>query len=313
MVGSEVLNLEEEEGRNFTEFHGVELGSDLIRCLTPVKLKSGLVVPCGHCSLCLNRRKTYWALRAYLDSSEYLKIGLQSFLITLTYDEEHLPDNLEKKPLQDFIKRFRHCFDNRFKYVACGEYGEKFGRPHYHILGLGLSDNVVNVQDNVSKCWQFGFSKVSPVNFQRCAYVAKYCLKAITSPFVVDKDLELTEFKRGSVSYLTGGNKEFFCMSRRPGVGSLYYENHKEILNKNMFVSSGGHKYSLPRYFRSRLSVDFPDFKDRYLQYCLSLQKDEFLKTGLDYLSYREYFLQTVQQSDINIKSKLNFFRGGFL
>ena len=57
--------------------------------------------------------------------------------VTLTYDEAHIPANhqLCKRDAQLFIKRLRYYLGKRrIRYYLCGEYGERFGRPHYHAI-----------------------------------------------------------------------------------------------------------------------------------------------------------------------------------
>jgi len=54
--------------------------------------------------------------------------------ITLTYDNENLPENatLVPKDLKDFQKRLRYHANIDLRFFSVGEYGEKTQRPHYH-------------------------------------------------------------------------------------------------------------------------------------------------------------------------------------
>jgi hypothetical protein len=70
---------------------------------------------------------------------EYLEAPFTDF-ITLTYSDEHLPEDgsLNPEHLTRFWKRLRknESADKKdwIRYFACGEYGEKRGRPHYHAM-----------------------------------------------------------------------------------------------------------------------------------------------------------------------------------
>ena len=62
--------------------------------------------------------------------------------VTLTYDEDHIPSNhsLKKSDLQKWFKRVRKEIEpKKIRYFACGEYGDKTQRPHYHAIIFGLS------------------------------------------------------------------------------------------------------------------------------------------------------------------------------
>ena len=97
-----------------------------------------LDLPCGQCIGCRLERSRQWAVRCMHEASLYPE---NSFL-TLTYDDAHLPvgRTLVKSDFQDFMKRLRKSIvPKRVRYYHCGEYGEKFQRPHYHALLFGYS------------------------------------------------------------------------------------------------------------------------------------------------------------------------------
>ncbi len=181
------------------------------------------VVPCGQCLACRINRRRKWTARILLEASQ---CAGSSFL-TLTYDEEHVPkvvcdgllqDVLVKKELQTYLQQLR---DNprlgRIRYFACGEYGDKFGRPHYHIVLFGKHSNEQNYE-TFKALWGKGRITLSELNENRAAYVAAYTVKKWTN--------EKTE-------KLAGRPPEFTLMSRRPGIAancipylaSMYHRN----------------------------------------------------------------------------------------
>ena len=93
-------------------------------------------VSCKQCTGCRQEYSRQWAMRNMHEAS----LWLNNIFITLTYDNDHLPQHntLIKKDFQDFMKRLRKHkkanTSNPIRYYQCGEYGEKFGRPHYHAI-----------------------------------------------------------------------------------------------------------------------------------------------------------------------------------
>ncbi|AXL15581.1 replication initiator protein [Microviridae sp.] len=100
-------------------------------------------IACGQCIGCKLERSRQWAIRCHHE----LQLHENNTYITLTYNDEHLPEDgsLDKSHFQLFMKRYRqHLYrntqklnkklklkgDNRLKspkisYFMCGEYGER--------------------------------------------------------------------------------------------------------------------------------------------------------------------------------------------
>lgn len=114
----------------------------------PIKFEEIFNLPCGKCIGCRLDYAREWANRCMLEAKQYEF----NEMLTLTYDEENLPittteevaegvkiyATLVKKDVQDFLKRLRQHWLREYnwqgiRFYMCGEYGEKFGRPHYHI------------------------------------------------------------------------------------------------------------------------------------------------------------------------------------
>lgn len=154
-----------------------------------------LVVPCGKCAACLRNRRHQWISRMQL---ELFSCDKASF-ITLTYNSVHCPSHLVKKDLQDFFKRLRNVsrdFDiiiPPIRYFACGEYGKKSHRPHYHAIVFGVdmlhdhawlsypcgfTNGRLRYSSKVlEKVWGKGFVVVGDASFQSIRYVSKYISK----------------------------------------------------------------------------------------------------------------------------------------
>lgn len=215
---------------------------------------------------------------------------ISNSFLTLTYNNEHLPSNfsISKRELQLFIKRLRIEIERnyngrRVRYFACGEYGEKSHRPHYHMIlfGFDFPDRVLHAMSHgntplfrspfLESVWTSGFSLIGDVTFESCAYVARYICKkqkgkdAPDFYSVVDKDTgELYEQE-----------KEFCLMSRRPGLGSTWLAKYKSDTDKD-FVTLRGVKFGLPKFYDSILErLDPESFEQRKLLRKESVNKED--------------------------------------
>lgn len=159
----------------------------------------GFQIKCCQCQGCRYDRTLAWATRMH---HEALMHDENSFL-TLTYDRKHLPlsGTLDFKDHQKFAKSLRkhltpknphaRLYQRRIKYYACGEYGEKTLRPHFHtcLFGLDWQDKELwKIQNGESlytsptlnKIWGKGRAVIGALTFASAAYVARYILKKIT-------------------------------------------------------------------------------------------------------------------------------------
>lgn len=126
-----------------------------VRILNPVTREFEMRdVPCGKCYHCRITKVNEWCTRMVLES----KARMYTYFVTLTYSprslhtdvfrethpmtnrcntygkEQPMPLVLRKDHLQKFFKRLRKNTGIKFKYFACGEYGHKYARPHYHMI-----------------------------------------------------------------------------------------------------------------------------------------------------------------------------------
>ena len=134
------------------------------------------VVPCGKCVECLKRRANHWTFRL----SQELKQATTACFLTLTYDEVPLSQNglptLRKTDFQKFMKRLRKRSKCSLKYYACGEYGTRTQRPHYHVILFNLSRTIFET-DMIGRIWSHGFVDVGKVEMASIAYVTGYVMK----------------------------------------------------------------------------------------------------------------------------------------
>lgn len=196
--------------------------------------KSGVfktqLLPCGRCGACRVNRAIEWSNRLLFEADYHTDVSFW----TLTYASENEPQNhsISKRELQLFFKRLRKFLDVPIKYFACGEYGETYGRPHYHAIIFGLKWTEEEV---VLKCWNLGHVKSGTFNRSRARYVAGYMLKEVDS--AID---------------LRGRTPPFLLMSK--GLGKRFAKDNAERIQTNPLTVSG--KYiATPRYFKKVLDI----------------------------------------------------------
>lgn len=266
-------------------------------------------VPCGKCLGCRLDFSRQWADRMMLELESNFGKGL---FLTLTYNNENVPfgyvcdDNgelqvdangdvipgsfsLRKRDLQLFMKSLRKAFSDRtVRFYACGEYGGRTRRPHYHLIifNLGLDDfkdlkmvgyNELGQQyftsEKIERIWKKGFVCLSDVSFKTCAYVSRYCMKKVF-------DLDAPD----------GCEPEFTQMSRRPGIGRFYLEDHPDCLNLSKIYlsdSNGSVEVTIPKYFLNQLKLTDPEAFDKLVMQRKEVANDrELLKLQQTSLSY---------------------------
>lgn len=204
-----------------------------------------LTFACGQCIGCRKERARQWAVRCVHEASLYDN----NCFLTLTYDDSQLPagGSLNKSDIQLFMKRLRKHYGNGIRFLQCGEYGEKYSRPHHHVLLFNLDipdkellSNVrgskLFVSHTIAKLWPFGFHTIGALTYESAAYVAGYVLKKITG--------KLAEF------HYDGLEPEFITMSRRPGIAREWFERNKDnIYSLDKVYVNAGRVARPPRYY----------------------------------------------------------------
>lgn len=221
-----------------------------------------VTVPCGVCIGCRLDKSREWAMRCMheRDTCE------ESCFLTLTYNDKNVPWNMSLylPDFQKFMKRLRKRFGfavnskgvsngkPRIRYFACGEYGDRFERPHYHacIFGYRPSDcrfwktsesgYRVYRSDILDHVWSCGDVYIGDVGFQSAAYVARYVFKKVT----------------GDAAPAHYGDRcpEFVVMSRNPGLGAKWIEQYKDEVFTRDEVIVDGSVVKPPRFYEQFIS-----------------------------------------------------------
>lgn len=281
-----------------TAYYPAEGSND--RRLVFDKRKSGtgipIKVPCGRCAGCRLEHSRQWALRCMHEK----RMHTQSAFLTLTYDNKHLPegDTLVKAHLQNFMKRLRNDFGPGVRFFACGEYGEKTNRPHYHVLLLSHTFSDLRVQttgpsynlytsNTLQRLWTAGNSVIGDVTFESAAYVARYCMKKITGPKAAE--------------HYGSRQPEFLVMSRRPGIGSTYLDRYQTEMFTHDNVIVNGVPCGLPRYYDNKYADLNPACEARLELLKIARRRKIDRK---DQTSRRLRTKELVQMAKLNLKSR---------
>lgn len=293
-----------------------------MQCTNPVLIRNpkavlgdplsfGLWVPCGKCVSCRMARAREWSTRMLHELSYWDDAGFW----TLTYADEYLPfrsarsqavffnepdevvrreffareSSIEKRDLQLFFKRLRKALGERkIRYYACGEYGEKHGRAHYHaiIFGLGPADEPL-----VRSCWTFGDVHCGSVTYDSCRYVADYVGKSYSGKLAIE---------------VYGDRGVPFQLQSR-GIGLSYAEDHQDQIKYYEGITIHGKEVGIPRYYVKKLSLDLVqkavEHEDRLFEHYYKRQ-------GVTSEAELAHALKAARkQSDLNIKGRSKLYK----
>lgn len=215
---------------------------DLARTNPTLKL-----LPCQQCMSCRLDKSLDWALRLTYEQRSWST----STFLTLTYDETNVPVSISGPRMTTFIKDLRRRLDYRglgkIKFFGVGEYGEKKGRPHYHLIVYGgpfaysrecekepsRSGGAQWTNEHIAAVWTEGRHRLSEVTFESAAYVARYALKKVT----------------GTAASSHYGEKLPEFMQCSNGLGRLHFDRWKEDIYPAGSVIKDGREIQAPKYF----------------------------------------------------------------
>jgi len=280
-------------------------------CLKPIiSKKHDTPLPCGRCIFCLSEKRDSWTMRVSL---EYQK-ATSAYFITLTYDEQHLRKingipTLAKSDLQGFLKRLRWKNEEvmkeywlrrnktfpspKFKkmtYFAVGEYGDKFRRPHYHIIVFDLFSNTLKY---LNELWTYG-------------------------------SIDLKIGKAGSIHYATGyvlknqnqienqTEKAILLASQKMGDWYVKLNNGYHHENLTAKSKSNGFTIGLPRIYREKIFTKEEREKMKHENLTRKVEEEllwitEKEKKGLDWDLYLSDQINQLYKNKLNTKKKRDY------
>ena len=253
---------------------------------------------------CRLERSRQWATRCMHEAQLHDK----NVFITLTFNDENLNDqgSLQKQDFQNFIKRLRkYYYSDKFKkkypnyhqgkirYFHCGEYGDKFSRPHHHaclfncdfpdkeLLKKNKTGDNLYTSKILTDLWaEQGHCYIGDVIFESAAYVARYCTKKITG--------------KKADEYYSGRQPEYMTCSKKPAIGKEWLDRYLSDVFPHDEIIMRGKKMRVNRYYEKYLEKLDPEM----------LTSVKINREEKDYLDdaarrIREYEVQQLRQKTI--------------
>ncbi len=243
-------------------------------------------LPCGGCLACRRERRQELTLLQCCEAS----LHNDNWFITLTYEDwptiqltGMAPYSLSKVHLSTFcesMRKYARYHGSDFRFFACGEYGERYGRPHYHMSVFGLSPELLGIAENfdaskfrrkgilhdgkfirslsrtvkdskgneywqshvIEVRWPYGVHKIYRANRETMQYVAGYVTKKLTGD--------------GGVDFRSSGKISEFQVQSRPSIGRPWFERYFDSISQvdgeklvNDVVSVYDIQWKCPRIF----------------------------------------------------------------
>lgn len=245
--------------------------------LIPVQVK----VSCGQCIGCRLDRSLQWAIRCVNEAS----LHPDNCFITLTFDDINLnkDQSLKVSDFQNFMKRLRkYIYPQKVRFFHCGEYGEKLKRPHHHACLFGIdfpdkklltisNENKIYTSEILKQLWPYGHHTIGDVTFDSAAYIARYVIKKINNKDLtkeqIYEQLKVMSNKELAQQYYKDKKQEYITMSRRPGIGSTWYQKYNKDIYPDGHCIHNGKPVKPPKFYDSQYELDNP------LKFCILKNK----------------------------------------
>lgn len=203
-----------------------------------------LIVKCGKCEECQQERTNNWKYKIHLEAIE----AKEKCFITLTYRNNN-QKQLNKKHLQDFIKRLRHETTNKIKYFGAGEYGTLKGRPHYHIIIINYqpkdlkqiygnkskSNKTMYLSKRINEIWGHGITTIQQFNIAEVGYIMNYTtIKTNQDKLYNQKQIEKRKKELQKLHYKYIHNREWKSLKNAPQEIQKAYRHEYETKVKTI-------------------------------------------------------------------------------
>lgn len=219
--------------------------------------------------------------------------------ITLTYNDECLSYDgsgspiLVKKHVQDFFKRLRRKVDyhnknknkTKIKYFVSGEYGDDFGRPHYHAIVFGIYPTDLQFYKKTRQGFKLYNSKELDDIWKKGRVIFGHVTR------------ESIQYTISYIFKIDSKSEHKVWSLKSSGIGLDYLEKNRHRILKEMSVKIDGKKVGLPRYYKKKLELNPYDIISHQLEHDQKeIEIQRRIAKGED-----TYFLR---RQDIEMKAK---------
>lgn len=274
------------------------------------------LVPCGKCPECLGRAHSQFAAQCVLEALAHGTMQFLTFTYNQEscpvavsemeidgprvvafergafrwYDGKRfkngvINDNgvsyacsLYRKDIQNLLKLFRQYRPQAdFRFACFGEYGDRKGRPHYHMLLFGLSASDAHFLSNL---WKFGDVDVKYIpdfnpkdKIKVSNYVSKYIVKGTYSHWLdllpyVEKPRRQASLRLGLSDPHMIHKLWYLCNGVDMGITSpsgklLRYPSDAEyeiLLRRQSTLNVAGRDFAFPLNIKHKILYNVPDY-----------------------------------------------------
>lgn len=242
--------------------------------------KNGTVTmfPCGRCEFCMKKKARFWSMRLIWELQE--NYNNKGTFATLTYNQDNINEKMELEPdklsytIQKIKQNFKRKYNKKLKFYAAGEYGQQ-GRPHYHIIFLGMDAR--KDAELIARQWPYGFIELQDATPASIRYTTKYLQK---------------EFDGRAPKKLIWGDLQppFARMSQGLGAEHMAKHVHKNYNKKGQYISAtikqGEYEIGLPWYWRHKFKLTGPELISDPVETLNDKDKREFFESGMNFIDW---------------------------
>jgi hypothetical protein len=198
----------------------------------------------------------------------------------------------------NFFKTLRNNHNRTYKnspkpkisYIICGEYGDKFKRPHYHAIIFGAS------RTDILNSWKHGLPYFGAPGLEATVnYTLKYSLK---SRFYKYHETPFYE-------------RPFINVSKGIGLDLIVdpFTGEQKLTTLPELVTVNGYTTQLPRYYAQKLNmnIDTTKFKDEQIELQRKWEQELKLSNTTRYAYVKNYHNDRYnKQSNQNFNNEIH-------
>ncbi len=266
-----------------------------------------MYVGCGTCGACKHNDRADWSFRIMQEA----KHSKSCYFITLTYHDSFLPltenilPTLDKDHVQLFNKKLRKeqwkISGEKIRFFCVGEYGTKYGRPHYHLIYFNLAPHLAE-PEVLLPIWEYGIPHRLSLDEGLTHYATKYHVTANKQRHLDYEDDRIDEFTRSSNKPPKGGK----C----GGIGYHYIEETKKFHLDSLTTvcRNNGYAQRMPGYYYRHIFEGLEDSvkekmraesEERYIELhneeCARLRKKGYKSPETEILRRQVYEAKNVK------------------